>query len=224
MFKKLFTAARGHANEMAEDIVDANALTILDQEIRDADKALVKSKSSLAELMGKRKIQQDKVDAIKKKMTQYETQAMQLDDESELFGDVCERMATLEDELAPLKEIIAQFESSEESLKSSVKKAEANIKMLKGQVDIVRATADAQKAQASVTQYAGNTTSLSEARGSLERIKEKQAANKARMDAAQEVATTGGDDLDARLAEAAGSSGANDMKARMLAKKAKKKK
>lgn len=218
MFKKLITAVRGHANEMAEEVVDANALTILDQEIRDAKNALTKSKQNLADVKGKRKVNDKKIADIKKKMKQYESQAVQLDENSSLFGEVLERMASLEGELGPLNEISTSFKSAEEKLEASIKKAETHIKQLESQVSIVKANAQAQAARASVTKYAGNTTSLSEARGTLDRIREKQAAEDARLEAAVEV-DVGADDLDARLAEEVGSGKTDDIRARILAKK-----
>ena len=50
---KIWTAMRGHATEAGQTIVDANALTILDQEMRDADTELRRSKDSLAQVMAK---------------------------------------------------------------------------------------------------------------------------------------------------------------------------
>ncbi|RMS55096.1 hypothetical protein ALP66_05573, partial [Pseudomonas amygdali pv. photiniae] len=44
IWKKLVTAVRGGASEVGESIADANAIRILDQEIRDADNALVKAR------------------------------------------------------------------------------------------------------------------------------------------------------------------------------------
>lgn len=62
-----------------------------------------------------------------------------------------------------------------------------------------------------------NNASLASARGSLDRIREKQAAKAAQLEAAQEVSDIGVDDLDARLTKAtAGSSVADRIRAKRL--------
>ena len=62
VWSKLLTALRGGANEMGEAMVDSQALRILDQEIRDADLELRKSKEALAEIMAKQKLAADRAD------------------------------------------------------------------------------------------------------------------------------------------------------------------
>lgn len=53
VWSKLLSALRGGANEVGEAIVDSQALRILDQEIRDADVELRKSREALASIMAR---------------------------------------------------------------------------------------------------------------------------------------------------------------------------
>jgi phage shock protein A len=48
---KLFTALRGGVNEAAETVADGQAMRILDQELRDAEKSLGLARSNLAGMM-----------------------------------------------------------------------------------------------------------------------------------------------------------------------------
>ena len=50
VWNKLVTALRGAAHEAGETVTDSQALRILDQEIRDADNDLNRSKEALAEM------------------------------------------------------------------------------------------------------------------------------------------------------------------------------
>ena len=53
IWKKIITAVRGGASEVGEAIVDANAIRILEQEMRDADKAVLQGQlKDLQALMG----------------------------------------------------------------------------------------------------------------------------------------------------------------------------
>ena len=52
LWGSLFTAVKGGANEAAEKAADANAVRILDQQVRDADAALIRAQTDLAGLFG----------------------------------------------------------------------------------------------------------------------------------------------------------------------------
>src|SRR3989442_15684533 len=56
IWNKLVTALRGAAHEAGEAVTDTQAPPILDQEIRDADSDLNKSKEALADIMAKQKL------------------------------------------------------------------------------------------------------------------------------------------------------------------------
>ena len=68
IFGKLVTLFRGTAHEAGEKIVDAKALTILDQEIRDAATQLDRSKVDLARLMGQSKLSENEIGARDRKI------------------------------------------------------------------------------------------------------------------------------------------------------------
>lgn len=59
VWSKLLSALRGGANEVGEAIVDSQALRILDQEIRDADVELRKSREALASIMARHRLAQE---------------------------------------------------------------------------------------------------------------------------------------------------------------------
>src|SRR5438128_547425 len=66
IFSKLLTLFRGASYDAGAAVVDANALRILDQEIRDADSALGKARDDLAALVAKRRILEKEVHGLKR--------------------------------------------------------------------------------------------------------------------------------------------------------------
>ena len=85
VWSKMLTALRGGANEVGEAVVDSQALRILDQEIRDADVELRKSKEALAEIMAKQKLASDKVNKSAASIAEYEQyESATVDDDEEL--------------------------------------------------------------------------------------------------------------------------------------------
>ena len=207
VWSKLMTALRGGANEASEAIVEAQALRILDQEVRDASEEVKASRDSLAEMMAREKVSEQKCSSFNSKIAEFEDyaiQALQKNDES-LAQDLAEKIADLENQLNIEQNAHDGYASSAESLRNAIKQADSNIKRLKHQVETVRATENVQRAQAAVAQrHSGSNSKLTTAMDSLERIKEKQELKSAQLTAAQELAEDVSDDSLKDRLEAAG--------------------
>lgn len=225
IWAKVATAVRGGVNEAGEAIVDSQALRILDQEIRDADNGLSKSKDALAGIIAKRKLADKKVESIKSSLAEFEGYAMQAldkDDES-LATEIAEKMAGLETELLGEEGVAKSFADSEGQLRRAVAQTEANLKRLKRQVDTIKATEMVQRAQAAVAaRHSGTGSSMRNAVDSLERLKAKQAERAAKFEAASELAeSTEEVSLDDKLKAAGiigGGASGGDVLARLKAK------
>jgi phage shock protein A len=206
LWNKIFTLFRGAATEAGQAVVDGNAIRILDQEIRDASAALVRSREDLTKLMAQRRLVGDKLQPKQAKIAEYSSYIEQLltrGDEA-LATEVAQKLAALETETADDSKLATQYDANIATLKQSILKAESTISRLRQQVDSVKATENVQRAQASMAaRSAGNNSALRTAADSLERIKARQAETTARIDAAQEVDALNTDtDLNAKLAKA----------------------
>ncbi len=226
IWAKVATAIRGGASEAGEAIADNQALRIMDQEIRDADNALGKSKNALTNIIAKRKLADKKTAGLKSSLMEYEGYAMQALDKGDeaLATEVAEKIAGLETELMGEEGVAKSFADSEAQLRKSVGQTEANLKRLKQQVDTVKATEIVQKSQAAVAaRHSGAGSSMRSAVDSLERLKTKQAERAARFEAASELAeSTEEVSLDAKLKAAGivgGGASGGDVLARLKAKR-----
>lgn len=199
IWSKMMTALRGGVNEAGEAIVDSQALRILDQEVRDASEELKQSKGSLAEIMARQKLAEEKVAQFQKQIDEHEgyaIKALEKGDEN-LAREVAEKIAGLENQQSQEKESAEGFSESVSKLRTAIQQSERNIKRLKQQVDTVKATENVQRAQAAVAErHSGSNSKMRTAMDSLERIKEKQALKEAQMSAASELAE---DDVDVSL-------------------------
>ncbi len=199
IWSKMMTALRGGVNEAGEAIVDSQALRILDQEVRGASEELKQSKGSLAEIMARQKLAEEKVAQFQKQIDEHEgyaIKALEKGDEN-LAREVAEKIAGLENQQSQEKESAEGFSESVSKLRTAIQQSERNIKRLKQQVDTVKATENVQRAQAAVAErHSGSNSKMRTAMDSLERIKEKQALKEAQMSAASELAE---DDVDVSL-------------------------
>lgn len=227
IWARVATAVRGGVSEAGEAIVDSQVLRILDQEIRDADSELAKSKDALTGIIAKRKLADKKVESIKSSLVEYEGYAMQAIDKGDekLATEIAEKIAGLETELMGEEGQAKSFADSEVQLRRAVGQTEANLKRLKHQVDTVKATDMVQRAQSAVAErHSGADSSMRNAVDSLERLKSKQAERSARFEAANELAdSTEEVSLEDKLKAAGivdGGASSSDVLARLKAKRA----
>ena len=228
IWSKMITALRGGVNEAGEAIIDAQALRILDQEIRDAGEELNKSKDGLAAIIAQQKLAEEKVDSLKadiKKNEAFVVSALEKKDES-LATEIAVRIANFENQLENEVDAAKSFKQQAETLRDSIRVAEQQVKQLKHQTETVKATESVQRAQKVVAQrHSGSNSKVRTALDSLDRIQENQKLNAAKMSAASELAEeSSGTNLDQKLRDAGitGSTSADDVLARIKAKAKKK--
>lgn len=221
---KLWTALRGHTNKALEDAADTQALTILDQNIRDAKTEIQQCGQSLHSIAAKRKMSQNKVDSFNADIDKYtQSAAEHAESNRELALECAQRVGELDNLKTSEQAILDSYIKNEQTLKSNLATAKNNLRMLEQQVDQVKATQAVQKAQvAASTHFNGGNSKVKTALDSLERIKQKQAEKEAAIEAASELAELeSGSDLDAKLRNAggSGSGSSEDMLAKILANK-----
>jgi phage shock protein A len=221
---RLWTALKGHTNKSLEDAADTQALTILDQQIREAKTEIQQCGQSLHSIAAKRKMSQNKVESFNADVEKYSQSAAQhAESNRELALECATRVGELENLKASEQAILDSYLKNENTLKSNLSTAKNNLRMLEQQVDQVKATEAVQKAQvAASTHFSGGNSKVKTALDSLERIKLKQAEKEASLEAASELAEIEtGSDLDSKLRQANGGGGGSseDMLAKILAGK-----
>ena len=224
IFSKLITLFRGTTYEAGAAVVDANALKILDQEIRDADNALGRARDDLATLVAKRRMIEKEVQGLKDQSGRYEGSAraaLNKGDEA-LAREVATRIAELETDIGIKTPQLADMKVAEERLHQTIAQTQQRVENLRREIDVVKVNDSVQKAQASVASRGGSATAaLGSAADSLKRIKERQAVRDERFKAAAELEDRRtGADLDAKLSAAGilpGQSSADDVLARLRA-------
>ena len=226
MWSKLFALIRGGAYDAGATVVDANALRILDQEIRDADSALGKARDNLSALVARRRILEKEVAGFRDQVTKYEGSAraaLSKGDET-LAREVAQRIADLEQEANLKAPQLEEMKVAEEKMHQVIAATQQKVENLRREIDVVKVNESVQRAQASVAASGtGANAALGSAADSLKRIKERQAIAEEKFKAAGELEDKRtGADLDAKLRNAGilpGQSSADDILARLSAPK-----
>jgi len=206
IFKKLFTAVRGAATEAGEAVVDSQALRIMDQEIRDAENELKKSKEGLTTVMAQKMSTERQVKEKQKAIEEHEGYAVQALDKGDegLAVQIAEKIAELTNEVTPLETLLTGQIQSVNQLKQTIKQTEKRLQATKREVALIKSTASVQKAQDAIAStHSGSTSAMSSAMESMQRIKARQQQKSDKMNAALALEEEGGDgDLKAKMAAA----------------------
>ena len=227
IFSKIITAIRGGAREVGEDIVDANAMRIFEQEIRDAETHLTQAKRNLTDVMAKQMQAGREVERTKAALTEHEGYAVQALNAGNdaLALEVAEKIAELEQQVLEQQQNLDSFSANAEKLKDLVKRSERQLAEHQRQLTMVKTTDSVQKATSAITDnFSASNSKLLSAKDSLERIKQKQQDFDDRMLAADQLQAQNSDQsLKDKLA-AAGigqqKSNANSVLERLKAKQA----
>jgi len=226
ILKNILTAVRGGASEVGESIVDANAVRILGQEIRDAQDAIGKAKQSLTGLKASEIKLKREINSLKSDVASYESKAVQaLEAGNEALAvEVAERIAEIESEAAEKGTEHSALSAQVNKINSMIRQREKVIQKNGRELEKIKTVEQLQKATSSMsTNFAATNASEHRVSKALERVKKKQANWEDRMEAGEWMeGEAGSDDLDRKLKDAGiganTSSGANSVLERLKKK------
>ena len=227
VLRDMLTALKGGANEIGETIVDANAVRILEQEIRDAEAAIGSAKRSLTRMKSSEIKLKREIASLNADATDYEKKAVAALDAGEeaLATEVAERIAELEAERTEKAGEQSALDAEVHKIHTMIKARERTIQKNKRELDKVRTVQELQRATESVSKnFAATGSSEHRVSKALERVKAKQQGWQDRMEAGEWLeGQEAGSDIDAKLrAKGIGTpaGGASDVLARLKAKQA----
>jgi len=226
ILNKIFTAIRGGAREVGENIVDKNGVRIFVQEIKDAEHQLDKAKRDLTEVMAKEMQANRKAESLTKDVEKHEgyaSQALDKGDEN-LALEIAQKIAEIQGELDIQQKAQTSFAAHTTRLKGMIKKTAKALADMQRQLVMVKTTESVQKATSAITNnYASGTSKLLTAKESLDRIKIRQDDLEDRLAAGEQLqGEFDGKDLEAKMKEAGimdEDNKANDILNKLRAKK-----
>lgn len=177
MFKTLITLFRGAAAATEEEIVDHNALLILDQQIRDAAGALQRGKHALAIAVVQDDAERKRIESLSTRIVDLEERAVAAlaAGREDLAAEAAEAIAALENDRAAVAKARASFADEIARLRSTVADVTRRL------ADLDRGRRIAMAAEAARRLKAGRnphgvigTAALAEAEDTLRRLRERQ--------------------------------------------------
>lgn len=203
VLKKILTAMRGGVNELGEAVVDGQGNRILEQELRDAEQELKQAKQELAALMAEaaslaRQIRVEQDSASKREQDASKALAAGQED---LAREVAERIVGHERRATELTQTRDLLQQRIAGLRERVQRAEKQLADYRRELQVVKTNERVLRTTAQIdTNINSNQSSLSTAKETLERIRDRQAREEDRQTASAslEKELTGAD-LDEKL-------------------------
>lgn len=202
-WRKVFTLFRASAQEPMEKWVDANAIRIFAQELRDTELAMAQAKRELAGLMAESKQLARRISQLENNITLRESQAQQALEKGEdgLALEIADCIAADENLLEEQRQHASQLAVQEKNLRDQLRKAAQTLQHYRRELSLARANRNAEQV---LRHLHGHTSGLSTHMGdlaeSLGRIKTQQTRFMDVEGAMQELAAEDqGADLDRKL-------------------------
>ncbi len=177
MFKSIVTIFRGRAAEAGEALIDANAMTILDQQIRDCATAIETTRRTLALAIAQERQEEARLEKLSSRRDALEARAgAALDAGNEdLAMEAAAMIASMETEHTDASASLARHKLETERLRGLVRTAQARLTELERGRRSARKTAAVLKLRDVQTGTSVSFTSnLRDAEATLNRLKERQ--------------------------------------------------
>lgn len=132
IFQKLMTLARGSARQSTQVLLDANALTLFEQEIVDVETTVQKRKRVMSEMILARKQIEKEIETLQQLIAKREQQAHQLLDQADtgddtLLQDIANDIAQQEALLASLQQQRTQLQHRIDKMAQTLQQAVLNV-------------------------------------------------------------------------------------------------
>jgi phage shock protein A len=206
MLKIVTTLLRGAASEAEEALFDANAIRVLEQQLRDAAASLEHARRELACAMAHQASEERAVAALEGRIAELETAAREALDASreDLAAEVATVIAANEDERALRKASVEKFAADVRRLKQLSEDGRLRLQDLRRGLEMARAQEALRRAGANGRRALSlGTGALREAEATLVRIRDVQAREEDVAAALDELdSRESGRDLSDRLATA----------------------
>lgn len=203
MFNTIFTLVRGRSHDAAQALADANALSILRQQLRDAALGVEAARRSVAVVMAYAERERKSLPRITGQLADIETRALAAlgQGREDLATEAAAAIAQLELQRATTETALATYEVEIARLRDEVSTAETRLRDLQRGLQLADAAQKSQSVRGVVSRPV--TASLAEAEATLSRLQTRQAHAEATAAAVADLsAGQSADAVAARLAAA----------------------
>ncbi len=203
MLRHLLTLFRGQTADASQAFLDANAISLLRQQLREAASGVQKTRKAVAVVMAYAEREKNALAAIEEQIADLENRTRDAMEKGEdaIALEAATAIANLEAERDATQRAITTYTSEIVQLRQTLAQNEALLSELKRGQRIAEATSKTQQLRGDAPSW--TQSDLADASETLKRLQERQQHNDATMEAMAELsASTSADALSDRMAAA----------------------
>lgn len=192
ILNRVFKGFQGRANDGLEKIADLNLIPEIEQRIRDVKSKQSKVDDYTASTIGEKKVLEDKQQKLSDKMDSFKSKLKEVvgqhGKEHELVLKIVNELNILKTTMESNQQIIDEKNKTIEELKSQKRKNENSIKQMEFEIQSLKdqqKLIEAKEANANLRSNVGGTVNT--AADAVSRLREKQAAQLAKLEAADSL-------------------------------------
>ncbi|MDG1432029.1 MAG: PspA/IM30 family protein [Paracoccaceae bacterium] len=174
MFKQIMTLARGRVSDGSQSILDANSMSLLRQQIRDAAQGVGKSRKAVAVIMAHAEREKASLTRVESQIADLENRALRAleNGREDLASEAAEAIAKLEIEHSTTQKAIATYETQIERLKVCLTESEHCLRDMKQGQYLAEAKDKAQRLSGLTP--SGTNNDLKDAATTLKNLQKRQ--------------------------------------------------
>lgn len=203
MLKQLFTLARGRATDAGQAYLDANAVALLRQQMREAAAGVARSRKAVAVAMAYAERERAALAKIDSQISDLEARATDAlaQDREDLARQAAEAIADLEADRSAAQRTVATYDRDIVILRRTLRQSEAQLTELKRSQRLAEAAAKTHQMRGTLPAH--TQSDLSDAADTLARLRDRQSLADETMAAMTELSTAqSADAVSDRLAAA----------------------
>jgi phage shock protein A len=201
MFKQIMTLARGRVNDGSQAMLDANAMALLRQQMRDAAQGVGKSRKAVAVVMAYAEREKSNLTRLELQIADLEKRALKAlaKDREDLASEAAEAIAQLEIERDTTQRAIKTYETQIVRLKACLVESEYCLREMRQGQHLAEAKDKAQRLSGLMP--SGTINDLNDAASTLKKLQQRQEHAESTAAALVELSVgDNADDLVKRLA------------------------
>jgi phage shock protein A len=207
MIKTFITLIRGRNAEAIERVADANALTILDQQIRDATGDFERARRALAIAVAQEQAEARRADGVRSRIADLENRATAALEggREDLALEAADAIAGMENDLSSATAAQASFARECSKLRAMTANAERRLVELERGRRAARAAEAVRRLRSQGAEaLGGGASALQDAEATLKRLRQRQLEDEAATQAMEAIEGVNAVDLVSEKLEAAG--------------------
>ena len=164
LLKKLFTIGKGKVHDELHSVVKSNEITLIEQQIRDAEEGISKYRDKLATAMAKEMTIKRKKELNEKKVKEFEghirelyNKTIDVEDNKKMANEIAIQVVSLEEQIAMQLETLEDIKSAIKEMDDLLSTATSTLTRKRVELEGIKVQEELHQASSEISEFAENS-------------------------------------------------------------------